>query len=132
MQKVIDDAVERTARAVNKWAVCYGPGAALVLTCARLEWTITSATQFITDIGEHLDLALDPPRVVVMHCFSAVQRWRWKRIGSSMPQLAANGSGRGPIMEHIWQFLRTKPKEDGWGATHKGCLKSILATRQFP
>ena len=80
MQKVIDDAVERTARAVNKWAVCYGPGAALVLTCARLGWTITSATQFITDIGEDLDLALDPPRVVVMHCFSAVQRWRWKRV----------------------------------------------------
>ena len=35
-------------------------------------------------------------------------------------------------MEPIWQPLRTKPEEDGWDATHKGCLKSILANRQFP
>ena len=35
-------------------------------------------------------------------------------------------------MEPIWQLLRTKTKEDGWNATHKGCLKSIIAYKQFP
>ena len=60
MQRVVDDAVERISKATNKWEVCYGPGAALVLTCARLQWTIISATKFVTDLGEQLDLVLDP------------------------------------------------------------------------
>ena len=80
MQRVVDDAVERISKATNKRAVCYGLGAALVLICARIEWTITSATHFITDLGDHLDLLLDPPKVVVMQCYAAVQRWRWRRV----------------------------------------------------
>ena len=35
MQKVIDDAVERTTRATNKWSVCYGPGAAFCLNMCQ-------------------------------------------------------------------------------------------------
>ena len=35
-------------------------------------------------------------------------------------------------MEPIWQLLRTVTKEDGWNATHKGCLRSVMAKRQFP
>lgn len=99
MQKVVDDALQRAANATNKWAVVYGPGAAMVMTCSRLQWTIVSATKLIADLGELLDLVLDPPKVVVMQCFASVQRWRWERIESNLPQLAANGSGRGPIME---------------------------------
>ena len=132
MQRVIDDAVERTTKATSKWSVCYGPGAALVLTCARLEWIITSATKLVTDVGEMLDLVLDPPKVIVMRCYEAVQRWRWKRVEVQLPQLAANGTGRGPLMEPIWQLLRPVTKEEGWTATHKGCLKSVMAYRQFP
>lgn len=60
MQSVINDAVGRIAKARNKWAVCYGPGAALVMTCARIKWTIVSATHLITDFGDHLNLLLDP------------------------------------------------------------------------
>ena len=74
MQRVVEDAVDRISKATNKWAVCYGPGAALVLTCTRLKWTITLATHFITDPGDHLDLLLHPPNVVVMQCYAAVQR----------------------------------------------------------
>ena len=62
MQKVIDYAVQRTTKATNKWSMCYGPGAAFVLTCARLNWTITSATKLVTDMGELLDMVLDPPK----------------------------------------------------------------------
>ena len=62
MQRVIDDAFERTAKATNKWSVCYGLGAAFVMTCTRLQWTISSTTKLITDVGEVLDLVLDPPR----------------------------------------------------------------------
>ena len=77
-------------------------------------------------------MVLGPPKVVVMRCHEAVQRWRWRRVEVSLPQLAANGSGRGPIMEPIWQLLRTVTKEEGWNATHKGCLRSAIANRQFP
>jgi hypothetical protein len=119
MQRVVDDALQRVAKATNKWAVVYGPGAAMVMTCSRLQWTIISATKLITDTGDLLDLALDPPKVIVTHCFASVQRWRWRRIEINLPQLAANGSGRGPIMEPVWQLLRTKTKEEGWTAAHK-------------
>ena len=104
LQRIVDDACERLESAKNKWAVCYGPGAALVMTCRRIGWTVVTATHFITDTGEHLQLHLDPPCVVVKHCFQAVQRWRWKRIERVRPQLAANGSGRGPLIEPIWQL----------------------------
>jgi len=67
MQLVIDDAKQRIEKTRNKWAVCYGPGAALVMTCKRIEWTILSATRFITDLGQHLDLQVDPPVVVIRH-----------------------------------------------------------------
>ena len=127
LQRIIDDAIERTVKAKNKWAVCYGPGAALVMTCKSIGWTIVSAAHLVTDVGDHLNLLLDPPRVVVMHCFAAVQRWRWRRIEQHMPKLAANGSGRGPLMEPIWQLLKTKPGEKDWTATLKGCLRSVVA-----
>ena len=108
LQRILDDACQRLDRARNKWAVCYGPGAALVMTCRRIGWTVVTASHLITDTGEHLQLHLDPPCVVVKHCFQAVQRWRWKRIEKVPPQLAANGSGRGPLMEPAWQLLNTK------------------------
>ena len=104
----------------------------MITTCSRLRWTIVSATKLVTDLGELLDLVLDPPKVVVMHCYASVQRWRWKRVESNLPQLAANGSGRGPIMEPIWQLLRTRTNEEGWTAAGKGCLKSVISNRQFP
>ena len=49
-----------------------------------------------------------------------------------MPQLAANGSGRGPFMEPIWQLLKPKTKDEDWFAAHKGCLRSVMANRQYP
>jgi len=131
MQLVIDDAKQRIEKTRNKWAVCYGPGAALVMTCKRIEWTILSATRFITDLGQHLDLQVDPPVVVIRQCFQAVQRWRWKRLERVHPQLASKGSGRGPFMEPIWNLLKSKTASRNWTEAHKGCLKSAAAGRQY-
>ena len=55
MRCVVNDAVGKIAKARNKWAVCYGPGAALVMTCARIKWTLfqprtSSPTLAITSI----------------------------------------------------------------------------------
>ena len=131
MQRIVDDAVSRLDRVKNKWAVCYGPGAAMVMTCRRLNWTAKSATKLITDTGELLNLILDPPKVVVNHVYAAVQRWRWRRVEKQLPKLASSGTGRGPLIEPIWQLLSTKSKEQNWTAAHKGCLQSVMANRQF-
>jgi hypothetical protein len=69
---------------------------------------------------------------VVMHCYVAVQRWRWRRIEQHLPKLAASGSGRGPFMEPIWQLLKAKSGDKDWTAVQKGCLRSVMAGRQFP
>ena len=35
-------------------------------------------------------------------------------------------------MEPIWQLLRPKTNDGNWTAAHKGCLRSVMANRQFP
>ena len=77
MNRLIADAKERLGRARSKWAVVYGPAAAFVQTCSRLQWTVIDAATLVTDDGVFLNLRLDPPAVVLSHCFRAVQRWRW-------------------------------------------------------
>jgi hypothetical protein len=110
----------------------YGPGAAYIMTCTRLRWTVIDAAHVVTDDGVLLDLNRDPPAVVKNHCAEAVQRWRWRRLEQQFPQLARHGSGRGAFMEPIWQLLGTKTKIEGWNQQHKGALKSAVAGRQYP
>ena len=66
---------------------------------------MTSARHFVTHDGEQLDLKIDPPAVILLKVAEAVRRWRWKRIETVCPQLAVNGSGRGAVMEPLWQLL---------------------------
>ena len=35
-------------------------------------------------------------------------------------------------MEPIWQLLKTKSGDKDWTATLKGCLRSVVAGRQYP
>jgi len=132
MHKVIAKAKQTTSRAKKQWAVCKGPGAAYLLTCQRLGWTVIDATLVRTDLDELLDLRLDPPAVVLQHCDDAVRRWRWRRVERIHPKLAAAGSGRGPLMEPIWKLIKSKAEGDEWNHHHRGGLKSAIANRQFP
>ena len=97
MQLTLDHAERRFKTAKNQWSVTYGPGAAYLLTCRRLEWKVLDAVKVVTDQGTTLDLRLDPPTVITQHCFLAVQRWRWRKVEKTFPHLAATGSGRGPL-----------------------------------
>ena len=80
MQLTLDHAERRFKAAKNQWSVTYGPGAAYLLTCRRLEWKVLSAVTVVTDQGNTLDLRLDPPTVILQQCFLAVQRWRWRKV----------------------------------------------------
>ena len=119
------------AKIKNRWARVCGPGAAMVMTCLRIGWVVSSARHLITHEGEPLDLKLDPPAVVLLKVADGVRQWRWKRIEKVCPQLAANGSGRGALMEPVWQLLNTTANSDEWNGKHKAGLRSAAAGRQF-
>lgn len=43
LQKIVSAGATQINKARNVWAVCYGPGSAVVATCRRLGWTVTDA-----------------------------------------------------------------------------------------
>ena len=120
MHRMIEHAKEELQHAKSPWSKVYGPAATIVMTCRRLRCTVLSATHFVTDNGHLLNLVLDPPAVVLKLCTASVQRWRWRRIEKVLPQLAANGSGRGAFMEPIWHVLHSKACAGRWDRQQKG------------
>ena len=132
MDVMIKDAKTRLKGARNQWAKVCGPAAAMIMTCMRIGWEVMTARQLVTHTGEVLNLKMDPPAVVLQRVVEAVKRWRWIRIEKVCPQLAANGSGRGALMEPEWQLLNTKAKNDGWNEKHKAGLRSAAAGRHIP
>ena len=120
------------ARAKRIWATVKGPGAAMVASCARLQWTVLDAFRLKTDAGVVLDLRLDPPALVEAQVKSAVERWRWRNMEKGIPELATNGTGRGAMMQPIWSLLNSKKENLEWNSTLRGGLGSVLAGRQFP
>ena len=119
-------------RAKRIWATVTGPGAAMVASCARLKWTVVNAMRLKTDTGIILDLTLDPPAVVEQQVRLAVVRWRWRNVEAVIPELAANGSGRGAMMQPIWTLLKSRREDMEWNASLRSGLASLLAGRQFP
>ena len=78
LQKIVSTAAANIEKAKNAWAVCYGPWAAPVADCRRLEWKIMDATTVMTDDGRMLQLALDSPAAVAIQAKLAVKRQRWR------------------------------------------------------
>ena len=74
LDRMVTHSVRRLKDTKKPWSKCYGPGAAFVLTCLRLQWKVHSAFVVTTDLGRTLDLRLDPPVVVLNQCMLAVQR----------------------------------------------------------
>ena len=120
------------ARSKRIWASVKGPGAAMVASCARLQWTVLDAFQLRTDAGVVLDLRLDPPAIVEAQVKKAVERWRWRNIEKKIPELASNGSGNGAMMQPIWSLMQSTREDLEWNSTLRGGLGSALAGRQFP
>ena len=131
MEAIVKVALAMVAKGKNRWAKVDGPGAALVMTCIRIGWQVVSARHLVTHEGEMLDLKLDPPAVVLLKVADGVRRWRWKKIEKICPQLAVNGSGRGAVMEPLWQLLGTKVADKDWNERHNAGLRSAASGRQF-
>ena len=66
----------KLTQAAHPWRLIYGPAAATVVTCARLDWKLIDVSTIITDGGHWIDLTQDPPVVVKRKVHEAVIRWR--------------------------------------------------------
>ena len=128
--KVLASAEARMERARFAWNQVYGPTAALVLTLRRIGWSLTTASQVVTDMGTTLDLMRDSPEYVKGAVCGAVSRWRWNRIEKRLPAISSEGQGLGVWLAPITSALRM-PNSETWGPEHKGALKSAMANRQW-
>jgi ribonuclease HI len=131
LERITNDAINMLRAAKNVWAKVKGPAAAMVATAARIGWQTLNATTLVTDLGEIVDMTVDPPKVVALQVFEAVKRWRWKRLEKNHKRLAEGGTGRGPMMAPIWKLLRSKMQTDEWNAGHRSALRSAIANRQW-
>ena len=75
------------APAAHPWRLVYGPSAATVATCARLDWKMVDASTIITDGGHTIDVTQDPPAVVKPKVNEAVIRWRRRRVEDTFPKM---------------------------------------------
>eukprot|EP00973_Karenia_brevis_P011646 1576122-Karenia_brevis.AAC.1 len=64
LRKAWDAAAVRLASAKSRWAVTYGPFAAMYNTTCRLGWTMQTACTAITDAGLPIDFRLDSPAFI--------------------------------------------------------------------
>jgi hypothetical protein len=127
LQASVDYAEARIRDAANPWSVVAGPAAALVCSLDRLGWRVVSATELETDDGKTLDLRVTPPIVVKREVEEAVQRWRWRNVGTAHPSL----HGVGCDFEPIFKLLNSKRNDATWNPELRSMLKSVVANRQF-
>jgi hypothetical protein len=117
----------RLTNASRIWAKVYGPAAAMVASCARLDWVVIDGLNLVTDEGKPLNLSIDPPAVVREECREAVRRWRWRNIAMAMPQLSL-----GAVMQPVWKLLSSNQNDEQWNPRLRGYLKSVISDRQWP
>ena len=72
LERMTKDAINTLRAAKNVWAKVKGPAAAMVATAARIGWQTLNATTLITDLGEIVDMTMDPPKAVALQVFEAV------------------------------------------------------------
>ena len=67
----------------SAWAVSTGPIAPLLARVSRIGCTALSHSTFLDDLGQKLDLCLDPPAVITRAAQDSLRRWRLARISHS-------------------------------------------------
>ena len=114
----------------NLWHHVRGPGAALIASAWRLNWSVDTSTRLITDEGRQLDLLLDPPVVVRVEVCSAVRRWRDRNIFAKFPHLGPAAHSKGLHLRPLWTALRRRGPD--WDGGHQASLRAAIADRQWP
>ena len=97
-------------------------------TLQRVGWTIDDASTMVTDLGQRLDLHIDPPVVIGRKMCEPVRRWRWRTMAESHADLPPEGANFAPIIK----LLTSKRDDDEWNGMLIAVLRSVVANRQFP
>ena len=132
MEVMVAKATDKQDNAKSPWATVSGPAAGMVATCRRLLWTVHDATRVTTDKNRNIDFDLDSPAMSKKEVVRSVQRWRWRRMQKGLPRLAKGGDGAGAVMEPVYGLLKSNRNDAGWNPVLRGCLRSVVAGRQYP
>jgi hypothetical protein len=131
LDRLLVAARSKLCRATRPWPRVTGPASAMVAAAMRLGWSVTSATELITDLGETLKLHISSPGAVSVVMQRAVRRWQWRNVTRVQPALHASTAGAlfkpirillhgtGSCMPSIWRAgLRTVFWLVGNGSKH--------------
>ena len=69
----------------SPWNMVAGPAAALAATCQRLGWDSVDGKRFTDDLGDEVDMALDPPAAVVAAMTRSATRWGFAKVLKELP-----------------------------------------------
>ena len=131
MDLLITNAAERFSNARSVWQHVRGPGAAVLATARRLNWSFDDAATMVSDTGRTFNLLLDPPVVIKAECIAAVKRWRDAAVFQKYSHLGDFGDSHGLMTLPLWKLLKAKD-EVMWSGKHKGALRSAVTDRQWP
>ena len=106
-------AKSRFVGAQRPWLRVVGPAGAVVASLHRLGWQPLSAVEWVDDLGRHIHLRSSWPKSVVKWVHSAVDRWSWRQIAESHPDLAHLRDGA--CLEPIRGLIRKAGTSLSWG-----------------
>ena len=130
LHRIVETKLTVLVAVKSLWHHVRGPGAAMIASAWRLQWTVESSTRLVTDQGRQLDLLLDPPVVVRTEVTAAVRRWRDRNVFLKFPHLGPVERSHGLCLKPLWAALRrTDPQ---WSRAHQASLRAAFADRQWP
>ncbi len=129
MERLLAKAKMKLAKARRPWGVARGPVTGFLLTAARINWTIHSATNITCDDGTELDLLVDPPAVVSEKVHEAVRRWQMRNVIDYFPTLRGASS---ICIKPLRDLIHGARKPEGWGSKQRSALMSAVCGGQWP
>ena len=94
----------------SAWSTVAGPVATLIATCKRIGWSSSDGRVFTDDLGDVVDVALDPPAAVVAAASRSIGRWAFEQVLRHLPTARAppcsssgssSGGSSGRIPTHV-------------------------------
>eukprot|EP00973_Karenia_brevis_P029873 4119788-Karenia_brevis.AAC.1 len=130
-----------------KWRAVTGPITAMIVSCQRIGWSMTSARYASDDRGNTWDFLVDSPAAIAIACKQSVRRWRFQRIAQHCPSLVPSACDVGGsqcdegtivvefsgVISSLLRGASGKVSEvPAWCPKHKADLMSAISGGQWP
>ena len=126
LDRLVVAAKTKLRRTSRPWTVASGPAPAMRATATRPGWQVSSATEFVSDLGEVFHLHISSPATFSAAVQAAVRRWQWRKVAGVHPSLAASTAGA--LFEPLRKLMYGKSMPPAWRAG----LRSVLVNGQWP